>query len=157
MELCRGNGDCILSKQLDSSPIVCKANCAPKKCLNFVVCGSSQLNAIIIPNNLCFSCDVTFRKPLEFINITECHACSFRGYGAVMPDSSHILCLKCISKQYYADPRPGPAYPYSEECDYNHPLLIKYQKEYDEWTKLLLDDFKKQESLRICRKCLIKD
>jgi len=150
MELCKGNGDCILSKQLDSNPIICNHRCIPKKCLNSILCGSSQSNTIIL-NNICFSCDVTFGKPIKFSENIECHECSFQGKGGMLPNSTHTLCLKCFHKKYYTDPIPGPVYPYSE--DSSDPILIKYYKDYNEWTDKLLDNYKKQEALKICKKC----
>jgi len=167
MEICKGDGDCIVSKHIDGYEMSCKHNCKPRKCPNFLVCNSTQENSIMITGgNLCFSCDVAFVKPLIFLEKAGCQICSVKQVGAIKRfECDHALCFKCFKKAHYGDPPPKPVFPYDKEIEMdfmenewderwnNDPLIKKYQADTLAWVEKLYENFRECDPMRICKEC----
>jgi hypothetical protein len=167
MEICKGDGDCIVSKNIDGYEISCEHNCKPRKCLNFLVCNSTQENSImVLGSELCFSCDVAFIKPLVFLEKADCQICSVKQMGAVKRfECHHALCLTCFKKAHYGDPPEKPVFPYDKEIEmdflenewderWNNDLLIKkYQADYSAWVEKLHVNFNECDPMRECKVC----
>jgi hypothetical protein len=167
MEICKGDGDCIVSKHIDGYEMSCKHNCIPRECLNFSVCNSSQTNSIMIQGSLlCFSCDIAFGKPLTFLHKADCQICSSQKVDAIKRlNCDHALCLTCFKKAHYGEPPVKPVFPYEKkiELEYlenewdprwnNDPLIKKYQADYSAWVEKLHANFKECDPMRTCAVC----
>ena len=166
MEICKGDGDCIVSKHIDGYEMSCSHNCKPRECLNFLVCNSNQENSImIVGSELCFSCDVAFIKPLVFLENVECQICSTKGPAVKRFECHHALCLTCFKKAHYGDPPEKPTFPYEKgvELEYlenqwdtkwlDDPLIVKYNNDYHAWVEKLHTNFKECDPMRSCAEC----
>lgn len=167
MEICKGDGDCIVSKHIDGYEMSCEHNCKPRECLNFLVCNSNQANSImVLGSDLCFSCDVTFAKPLTFLENIDCQICPAKQVQGVKRDTCHhTICIICFKKAHYGDPPPKPVFPYEKEIEmdflenewdsrwFEDPLIRKYQTEHEAWVDTLYENFKECDPMRICTEC----
>lgn len=167
MEICKGDGDCIVSKHIDGYEMSCNHNCKPRACPNFLVCNSTQENSIMIKGSeLCFSCDIAFGKTLTILEKTDCQICKTRDIHAIKRlECEHALCFTCFKKAHYADPPKQPVFPYAKEIEYEYldnkwdtkwnddPLIKQYEAEYDSWVEKLYENFKICDPMRECKVC----
>lgn len=169
METCRGEGECIVSKSLDGFEMSCEHNCKPRSCLNSLVCNSTQENAIMVTGgNLCFTCDIAFRKTLTILEKVNCPLCLEKQVQGVQRlDCEHYLCISCFKKAHFGsfvEPRPTFPYPNQIELDIadilwdpewkKDLLLLKYAKDTEEWETRLYAAFLKDEQMRECDECI---
>jgi hypothetical protein len=117
-------------------------------------------------SGVCFRCDLSFGK-LEFIGILACPLCKEEKQSVKRPDCLHTMCIDCFKLCHYGNHEiPAPKFPYDSEkdrIDYydnpydprwtNDPLIKKYNDAFIIFEKILMDNFKKEESLRICAIC----
>ena len=171
MEICKGDGDCIVSKHIDGYEMSCFHNCKPRNCLNFLVCNSNQKNSImVLGSELCFSCDVTFQKPHKFLENIDCQICPARKVqGVKRITCDHALCFTCFKKAYYGDPPAKPEFPYDKQIETEYlenqwepkwnddPLITKYNTDYNQWVDKLYENFKECDPMRTCTECKRKN
>lgn len=168
MEICRGEGECIVSKSLDGFEMSCEHNCKPRSCLNSLVCNSTQENAIMVTGgDLCLTCDIAFGKTLVLIEKVDCPLCLQNGVKGVQRlECEHSLCLSCFKKAHFGSfTEPRPAFPYPNRIDLDFtdrlwdpewkkdPLLLKYAKDTEEWETRLYEAFNHDEQMRVCSNC----
>lgn len=167
MEICKGHGDCIVSKHIDGYEMSCSHNCKPRNCLNFLVCNSNQKNSImVLGSELCFCCDVTFGKILSILDKAECQHCLSRDIQCVKRfECNHALCFRCFKKAHYGDPPKQPVFPYTKEVEYEYqnnkwdrawnedPLIKQYEYDYNNWVEKLYENFKECDPMRTCKEC----
>jgi len=167
MEICKGDGDCIVSKHIDGYEMSCKYNCKPRNCLNFLVCNSNQENSIMIRGgDLCFSCDIAFGTVLTPLKNVNCLVCSSQNVqGVKRLHCTHSMCLTCFKKAYNGDPPQQVKFPYDKiiELEYlenkwntkwaEDPLIKEYEAQYILWVEKLHANFKESEIIRKCKEC----
>ncbi len=167
MEICKGDGDCIVSKHIDGYEMSCSHNCKPRECLNFLVCNSNQANSVmVVGSKLCFSCEVAFARPLVFVENVNCQICSTKApKGVKRLGCDHSICFTCFKKAHYGDPPEKPAFPYEKSVEYDYmetewdpkwaedPLIKKYQIDYLAWVETLYNNFKECDPMRTCSEC----
>lgn len=167
MEICKGDGECIVSKHIDNHEMSCTHNCKPRECLNFLVCNSNQANSImVLGSKLCFKCDVVFARPLVFLENVNCQVCcTTAAKGVKRLSCDHSICFTCFRKAHYGDPSEKPVFPYEKKIEFDYmenewdskwaedPLIKKYQIDYLAWVEILYNNFKECDPMRICTEC----
>lgn len=179
--LCKGFGECL--KQMENlgykegiikDDIICKHNCAPQKCPNYIFCGE-ELPFIILDchGGLCLHCDMNFgtwkdgKGKLIVFDSEECPICLDIKDCVCLPFCSHHVCVDCLKKCYEfdEDSENEPEFPYSQEIqeeyekmkEYgkweNDELINKYKEECNEWECKREIAHEEKKNLRCCPIC----
>ena len=135
MEECQGNGSCLA--QTDQTWIysrykLCKYNCMPIKCPNFIVCGGVEpLHIMQRYDNRCLECNILFGKNLTIKQEKqECPVClDEREIYVQMPDCVHDICLVCFRRLHPSYHYTTNGYNSKQDIVFPEPEVIdeKYQ------------------------------
>ena len=175
--ICDGHGDCLC--QCDDGnyradhkhPMdTCTHNCQPKKCPNFLVCGSIVPEWLLLcKRGRCVHCDMMFGKIMEFSEVPEeCPVCLETATCVNLINCDHKMCVSCFKRCCDGPPKsPEPPFPYPELEDeyfdgigntpanpmFYDPLVVKYNRDWNAWDDAWNTSYSREKSLRKCPLC----
>ena len=156
--------------------MTCEHNCQPIKCPNYILCKTIAPQWLFYCHGgMCMNCNILFGtwkggngKP-KIIDNMECPICLDTKACISQPKCKHFTCIDCFKRCYWGDENYDienkPKFPYDSEIEEeyydntedpkweNDELIIKYNKEDEEWERKREEHFNKEENLKQCPLC----
>lgn len=178
--VCEGDGKCLMQpnfgeyrEDCKNPSVSCAYNCVPRKCPNFLVCGSIDPEWLLrCKRGTCVHCDMSFGKVLTLsTEDEECPICFDTKPLVQLLNCDHKVCVSCFKRCWNGPPRTGePQFPYPErEDEYDEggpdhplnfdPLVIKYNRDWNRWDDEWNYRYGQENSIRkcpLCRKAMLR-
>ena len=127
------------------------------KCINFEIC-----NKYTFTNRPCINCNDMYGVPLQFIDNHECPICMETERCVKFINCNHYVCIQDFKRMFYGNQSDEPKFPYPDlEDDYyenikkyvEDPNVIKWTKEWHNWSYLEDLHYESEQYLRKCSIC----
>jgi hypothetical protein len=179
--ICNCKGECLKQTNYDLNKyekdnLICNHNCQPKKCPNYILCNTKAPESVFdCSHGMCINCDITFgtwkggKGIPEIKDNTECPICLETKICITQPKCEHFTCIDCFKRCHYGDDNYDkenePKFPYDSDIEdeyyddtenikwTNDVLIIKYNKDWNEWDDKKRAYFQSQEYLQNCPLC----